>query len=349
MFLLGAGKAGSTTLARVLMAEPCFITGCHFWLPCVFVNRSMYRHAEHCVLDSEAGITSSSTVIRGKIQGHKESQVVPFHFASFLSQNMTDSAVQKQFAEHWRALFPACLPIEIEKVMKNQQHPRLMDFSSGNLALTDPSFGGHLTSISVTGEDKLDPWSLVGFDLPPALRHSYGETSKNVRFVVLLRETIARWQSQLYHMRSHARKYWIQPGPQLIENLRTLVENKTVGYGLWNGLYGRHLLEWFSYWHASQFLVLPYKFMTSHTELVCESMMKHLETNFTCSDLKKHINWASRPSLEQEVPVDLLQQAWKACVCVCRFVLIFFSGIQSVLPGSHNQEWCSGIVIVTSN
>lgn len=225
---------------------------------------------------------------------------------------MTDPAVLKRFARDWRRLFSACKDVSDSN--------NVGEFTADNLAFTDPAFGiKGWTALSVAKEDLFTSVTpLLGFDLPPALRQSYGDSFARVRFLVLLREPIARVQSLHYHFlhlhKEEAEARSFDPGHHLIEELRAFVDDHVISYGIWHGLYGRHLVEWFSHWPTSQFLVVPYKYLTSQTETVCRSIMQHLNITMACFYLRKRENerW-THPKVEEQVPQDLLLRAAQAC------------------------------------
>eukprot|EP00438_Fugacium_kawagutii_P017722 Skav203015 [mRNA] locus=scaffold583:79179:80293:+ [translate_table: standard] len=212
---------------------------------------------------------------------------------------MTEPAVLKRFAGDWRGLFSAC--------EKFPNSPNVGEFTADNLALTDPAFAkASTTPLSVKKEDLFTSVTpLLGFDLPPALRYSYGDSFAQVRFLVLLREPIARAHSLLHHFMFYhaeeARAKSFVPGDHLTQELRAFVDDHVMSYNIWHGLYGRHLLEWFSHWPASQFLVVPYKYLISKTETVCASVMQHLNIKMQCFHLQERLNHrVTHPAVEQQ-------------------------------------------------
>lgn len=193
----------------------------------------------------------------------------------------------------------------------------MAEFTAENLAFTDPAFSKDWPTLSVAAEDLfIRNTQLLGFDLPPLLRQSYGDMFGRVRFVALLREPIGRAQSALYQFSGNHKKraelLSFDPGTHLREELRALVEDHVVSYNIWQGLYGRQLQEWFSYWPSSQFLVLPYNYLTSETKTVCHSIMQHLQTTLKCSKLSNRRNDRSHPEVEEQLPQDLLVRAIQA-------------------------------------
>eukprot|EP00438_Fugacium_kawagutii_P006005 Skav200017 [mRNA] locus=scaffold2535:37130:38212:+ [translate_table: standard] len=264
-----------------------------------------------------AGVTLSTKVLKswkgGAIWG-KESLIVARSLSHYAQENMTEPAVQKRFAGEWRSLFSSC------EDFPNSSN--VGEFTAENLAFTDPAFAKDWPTLSVAREELFERETpLLGFDLPPVLRYSYGDHFARVRFFVLLREPVSRVQSQLYQFqKNHCKREPLAADipfdvtQHLREELRAFVEDHVVGYKIWHGLYGRHLLEWFSYWPSSQFLVVPYKYLSSETDTVCQSVQQHLALDFDCSQLRKRYNndGASHPTLEQEVPEDLLRRVNQA-------------------------------------
>eukprot|EP00438_Fugacium_kawagutii_P003111 Skav210393 [mRNA] locus=scaffold1526:444852:447288:- [translate_table: standard] len=213
-------------------------------------------------------------------------------------RNMKNPVVLHKFAEEWRGLFSSC-----------QDFPNssnVGEFSAENLAFTDPAFAKGWPALSVAKEDLFERETpLLGFDLPPALRVTYGKDFARVRFVVLLREPVSRVQSLLYQFQGHhareARRMKFNPGNHLREELRAFVDDQVVPYNIWHGLYGRHLLEWFFYWPSSQFMVVPYRYVTSQAHTVCQSLKQHLTIQMNCSSLFDRYNdHHPHPPVEQE-------------------------------------------------
>ena len=258
----------------------------------------------------KAGITSSSQMILGGGETRKESQIVALHFSDFAKEDLTDIKIQKRFATKWFGFFPSCSEENILRVTKQGSGPRIAEMSPIHLSLTKPHFGDDLAPLYVNREGLRPGLDLLGFDLPPVLRYVYGPAHLAVRFCVTLREPLSRMQSDLY---MEQRRHEIQSAPEVLKaDLQAFIDNRTASFRLWRALYGRQLREWFAYWPAPQFLVFPYKLMKSHTDALCKSVEKHVQTPLDCQHFRKTSFSRPHNSLEEDLPNSLQKKAEQA-------------------------------------
>mmetsp|Transcript_27547 Transcript_27547/g.50453 ORF Transcript_27547/g.50453 Transcript_27547/m.50453 type:complete len:429 (+) Transcript_27547:107-1393(+) len=194
---------------------------------------------------------------------------------------------------------------------------RLADFTPVNLCLTNP---GHWYGSRIPVAIQSTRFNATAIDLPLTLSHLYGAASGQVRFIVQLREPLARMQSAWY---MHGRQGKGRRFPKFRQELRFVLKqwsNSIIDEGLWRGLYGRQLQAWFVHFHASQFSIIPYRYMNSlhyDTAVVCRAIAGHLKHPLRCSHFKrlartftKRSGKSHHPSLETDVPPDLLSQVW---------------------------------------
>eukprot|EP00434_Breviolum_minutum_P011982 symbB.v1.2.010566.t1/scaffold691.1/size191848/7 len=298
-YILGSAKAGSSTLGKVLL---------------------------------RAGITSSSYVVDGERK--KESQLLIKHhfFEEFEGADLTEAAAKWRFAQKWYELFPQCSEQNVAKfLVPDSSAVGIAEMTPYHLTLVKPQ---DLDMTEVVGPLRVGGGGAYqGFDFPPVLHHIYGQSAPKVRFCLTMREPISRTQSELYMiMRQGGLK---DPAQNLTDMLEGYISSGKPSRLLWTSFYGQHLRGWFSSWNASQFLVLPYKLMSTKPVAVCRSVMAHLQTKLNCADFERHGNSAKHPTLEEDVPQALLQKANEALEPQLRLlvqVLLDAEKVGAVLP-----------------
>jgi len=147
--------------------------------------------------------------------------------------------------------------------------------------------------------------------LPETLRSIYGPTMyKQITFVVLLREPLARAQSWFYY--GHVPSTVFQAS---MEDQLSLAANGWAGNpsssAVWGSYYGHHLGEWLKSFDASQFLIVPFKAFTSgDSSGICQDLSQRLSFNMECGTMTTHrlAFGARHPSVEDDTTAEFRQK-----------------------------------------
>jgi len=206
-------------------------------------------------------------------------------------QSSSLSAVAvRQEKEEWFSALPKC----------PAQRKIIGDFSVTNLFLTpmgadmfhsrDYGFGG-------MAED---------WNVPLHLKDIYGDLSSNITIVVILREPLARLQSEWYHTKPlHNCKGCMSKdtfGEALPFNIDLARKQPAeISDWLWKGYYARQLEDWFHYFDPSQFVIVPMKlYVGEDTELVPQALSRHLDTDLGEWYQASHLNGHFKPPLSKD-------------------------------------------------
>lgn len=153
-------------------------------------------------------------------------------------------------------------------------------------------------------------------NLPPLLKKFYGEQSKQLKFVALLREPLARMQSAWYHSQSFDfRNECVDcRAPDFETALRkhmSLALGSPPQYSDWlfTGFYAMQLEEWLEHFDAHQFYVIPTLYMEQgNKDKICKKISVDLDFAIDCDSHGAPMShdWSHpHPKLEDDIPEDL--------------------------------------------
>lgn len=145
------------------------------------------------------------------------------------------------------------------------------------------------------------------WNTPKTINSWYGASGKRLKFVIMLREPLARMQSEWYH--THELKNC--PGCMSKDNFVDALEFNTqlalqkppeITDWIWKSMYARHLEGWFPYFKPDQFTVIPYKFYVKYdTTGISKLFIEQYRLKAKPWGTPAHANEHEKPSLEQEL------------------------------------------------
>mmetsp|Transcript_98296 Transcript_98296/g.254189 ORF Transcript_98296/g.254189 Transcript_98296/m.254189 type:complete len:393 (+) Transcript_98296:86-1264(+) len=156
--------------------------------------------------------------------------------------------------------------------------------------------------------------ALSDMNAPRDIARSYGDLSRDLTFVVLLREPLSRMQSHWYFgaeggfhrstesaapsfaiaLNRTAARYLNTTGPRVIDDY------------MWPSMYAAQLRVWLEYFDPAQFVILPNDYLNSHAQMTsfCEGLEERLDFPMDCEafgqGLVEHENTSPHPPLEEE-------------------------------------------------
>jgi len=212
--------------------------------------------------------------------------------------------------EDWYNALPACDDIRFLR----RERVILADFTPSNLRFVPLG-----ENMQRSGPSAFGHTDVAAVNLPVSLHRFYGDLSNRVTFVVLMREPLSRMQSAWYHSQAwkarHGRTMPGMHGSSFQEDLLASVdeaEEHRLSMLMWGSLYGRQLHGYLSEFHASQFVLVPYKYYTEHAEKeVCAALASRIEYHISCKHIREGAwvpNSHAHPSLQEDVSPELLRR-----------------------------------------
>jgi len=165
-------------------------------------------------------------------------------------------------------------------------------------------------------------------NVPRTLAEFYpGQLRKQVTFVVMLREGLARMQSAWYSSSATDAidtTMWQQCAdckadsfPEALEHTLDKAERTppVIDDWLWASMYARHIHVWLKYFESQQFFFIPYQeyVVKQGKRRICKTLIRQLKVNLDCDKLKEgaHRNAHEHPDLEDDLPYTSLRRFHK--------------------------------------
>jgi len=239
----------------------------------------------------------------------------------------------------WLGWFPTC-PNYVNTSVRRQlladftpDYMRMVDLPAGiDQYGTFPPWDGPALGSQVAGANHT-------VSLPPMLKRFYGvESSRRLRFIVLLRDPLARMQSAWYHAQSFDfMNECVDCRASSFQNsLYTHLEKwsaepRQYSDWLWTGMYGQHMVEWLKVFDPWQFFVIPYNYMIEgDKDNICRQLSKHLNFKIGCDSKGAPLSheWShEHPPIEEDLTPQIQQRfnsmiAWNTNLLIDQLVKI---------------------------
>lgn len=160
------------------------------------------------------------------------------------------------------------------------------------------------------------------------------ETRFDLTIVIMLREPLARMQSEyyffkyMYHKHDMRTKYAKMNdacagcnyafSPTLADALRLTIQEARksssnspmqVTDWLWRSIYAPQIEAFSNFFHASQLLVIPYRqYLSYHTLWICQELKRRMQFLSDCWSVAGNETHVEHPSLEDDVSAELVQE-----------------------------------------
>lgn len=154
------------------------------------------------------------------------------------------------------------------------------------------------------------PHSTFSWNTPALLAQFYGGSAQKLRFVVLLREPLARAQSEWYHTHKLKNCLGCMARDNFVDALEftaqlALQSPPEITDLLWKSMYARHIEGWLKHFPAPKFTFIPYRYYTDvYTRDVAQLFIKQLGMHHVSPWTKAgHENFHLKPALLVELPM----------------------------------------------
>jgi len=247
--------------------------------------------------------------------GYPQKSGKEFHFLDRWGETYPTMFDRDAEREEWMKQFPPC----------DESTGIFMDVTPSNLrsvALpvgTRPT-GTHWGDWRYAHRSIKDSASGLEMSLPSTLRYIYGDdASRQLVFVILLREPLSRMQSNWYHAQATGWVQCLDCKNSTFASALSHTLDKVSGLNplpiyddwLWASLYARQIVIWLDAFSADQLVVLPFKSFTEGNKIrVCNVISHKLDALVDCSKLKSanntaQINSHEHRSLEEDISPEL--------------------------------------------
>mmetsp|Transcript_7983 Transcript_7983/g.17250 ORF Transcript_7983/g.17250 Transcript_7983/m.17250 type:complete len:402 (+) Transcript_7983:123-1328(+) len=238
-------------------------------------------------------------------------------FDKWVNDSVSGPEATAEEKRAWLRQLPDCTPGTGKRRL-------LADFTPSNLrnvplpAGTRPT-GSHWGSFFLRNTTrKLEEISGSEMNVPQLLKTFYGPAaSKTLTFVVMIREPLARMQSNWYHA-SQSYSDWKQcrdcKSKTFAGGLEATLHKARQAQPiyddwLWTSLYARHMERWLEHFDASQFYVIPVsQYSQGNRTAICKDLADRMTFPMECQSLigkRQPVNTHEHPPLETDVSEPL--------------------------------------------
>lgn len=338
LFLLGAAKSATTSMAANLMGAGVEVSGpdCRGWC------NSYEPHFAH----------------------QKE-----LHYFDYkMSWTMSTLGDYESNRHEWVGLFPECeKPAGAGARLLSKFFPRKFPQRKRIMADFTPEY---LRMVPLPEGSRYDENSMVHhmfpessedvkakLNLPSILRLFYGEAATTVNFVLMVRSPLERMQSLYYCCLCPPDDE--DPDPSCLQSnfendlrndLAKLTESPpTFSDWVWGSFYGRHIERWLEHFGASQFYTIPFReFTESDGSSICIELSSRLAYEMDCLGTGKQSTWLEHehphPPLSEDVSEStrkeydelMAKETWRLANVLAR-VHQNGGGLAGYDPGTNNR------------
>jgi len=237
--------------------------------------------------------------VRSNVEPEKEAHFFEFRFLAEMDYSEISSA--------WFEASENCTSPEPKRVIG--------DYTPDNMRLVPPPDDWAVENLPDIGD--LSRPDAGRFNLPLLFTsYLYTGASSRLTFAVMVRETLARFQSSwyFYHFDLDGHNHtWLSANgtfSKFVSNSIARAEGShDYVFRLWGGLYGRHLQAWLEYFHPSQFYFIPFlHYMRPGGKAIVFGELEGrlgVPLPATEREAASHSNSNSHPSLDEDLSPEL--------------------------------------------
>lgn len=167
----------------------------------------------------------------------------------------------------------------------------------------------------------MSPRYMMDHRVPKTIQTWYTHRAKQIKFIVILRDPISRFHSDYYHAKAQkwCPKYTNTTFAEIVSSI--VLGNDWNSYvggqehctdRLEGSLYTAAMKRWFYFFMPSQFIIVPFLFLTNPEERISESIVEVvwniLGVDHGVPRKDSHFNTHDHPVLSQDIDQNLLEQ-----------------------------------------